>query len=49
LRSLGMSRRYKSLFRKLCCSDVIKGSADIYYQHMNNDAQDQWTPQTLTN
>jgi hypothetical protein len=40
LRSLGMSRSYKSLFRKLCCSDVIKGSADIYYQHMNNDAQE---------
>ena len=36
LRSLGMSRRYKSLFRKRCCSDVIQGSAEIYYQHMNH-------------
>mgnify|MGYP002804385662 CR=1 FL=1 len=36
LRSLGMSRCYKSLFRKLCCSDVIQGSTDIYHQHMNN-------------
>ena len=36
LRSLDMSRKYKSLFRKLCCSDVIRGSAEIYYEHMNN-------------
>ena len=30
LRSLDMSRKYKSLFRKLCCSDIIRGSAEIY-------------------
>ena len=34
LSKLMMSRSYKSLFRKLCCTDVIKGSADIYYSHM---------------
>ena len=27
---LGMTRRYKSLFRKLCCTDAIKGSNSIY-------------------
>ena len=40
LRSLRMSRKYKSLFRKLCCSDVIRGSAEIYYKHMNNVAEE---------
>jgi hypothetical protein len=34
LSKLMMSKSYKSLFRKLCCTDVIKGSADIYYSHM---------------
>ena len=29
-----MSPRYRRLFRKLCCSDAIRGSADIYYSHM---------------
>lgn len=36
LKYLQMTRSYKSLFRKLCCSDVIRGSAEIYYNHMNN-------------
>jgi hypothetical protein len=36
LRSLRLSRKYKSLFWKLCCSDVIQGSTEIYYKHMNN-------------
>ena len=31
-----MSPRYRKLFRKLCCSDAIRGSADIYLKHMNN-------------
>ena len=30
-----MSPRYRRLFRKLCCSDAIRGSADIYLSHMN--------------
>ena len=34
LEKLQMSRSYKSLFRNLCCSDVIRGSAEIYYNHM---------------
>ena len=36
LNKLGMTRSYKSLFRKLCCTDVIQGSADVYYKHMSN-------------
>ncbi len=36
LNQMRMSKTYKSLFRKLCCSDVIWGSAEIYYQHMDN-------------
>ena len=34
LRRLGMTKWYKSLFRKLCCSDVIQGSNDVYHQHL---------------
>ena len=37
LRALGMTRSYKSLFRKLCCTDAIKGSTDILRQHMGLD------------
>lgn len=40
LRNIGMSKKYKSLFRKLCCSDVIRGSADIYYKYMDNDVHE---------
>jgi hypothetical protein len=36
LNQLRMSKTYKSLFRKLCCSDVIQVSAEIYYSHMND-------------
>jgi hypothetical protein len=36
LNQLRMSKTYKSLFRKLCCSDVIRVSAEIYYSHMND-------------
>ena len=34
---LGMTRRYKSLFRKLCCSDAIQGSTNIYRLHLGWD------------
>ena len=34
LRELGMSKRYRSLFRKLCCSDAIQGSTNIYREHL---------------
>ena len=37
LSALGMSPRYKNLFRKLCCSDVIQGSTNIYRQHLGFD------------
>ena len=30
-----ISPRHRRLFRKLCCSDAIRGSADIYHSHMN--------------
>ena len=35
LDQIQMSPRYRTLFRKLCCSDAIRGSADIYLSHMN--------------
>ena len=37
LSALGMTKRYKSLFRKLCVTDVIQGSTDIYRQHLGCD------------
>ena len=37
LSALGMTPRYKNLFRKLCCTDVIQGSTDIYRQHLGCD------------
>ena len=37
LSALHMTPRYKNLFRKLCCSDVIQGSTDIYRQHLGCD------------
>ena len=37
LKKLGMTRRYKSLFRKLCCTDAIQGSNDIYRLHLGCD------------
>ena len=37
LTKLGMTRRYKSLFRKLCCTDAIQGSNDIYRLHLGCD------------
>ena len=35
--ALHMTPRYKNLFRKLSCSDVIQGSTDIYRQHLGCD------------
>ena len=32
-----MTRRYKSLFRKLCCSDAIQGSTNTYRLHLGWD------------
>ena len=37
LTKMGMTRRYKSLFRKLCCSDAIQGSTNIYRLHLGWD------------
>ena len=37
LAALNMTPRYKNLFRKLCCTDVIQGSTDIYRQHLGCD------------
>ncbi|XP_028416354.1 uncharacterized protein LOC114540350 [Dendronephthya gigantea] len=37
LSALGMSGRYKNLFQKLCCTDIIQGSTDIYRQHLGCD------------
>lgn len=34
LRHIGMAKSYRSLFRKLCCSDVIQGSTDVYRDHL---------------
>ena len=34
---LGMTCRYKSLFRKLCCTDAIQESTDIYRLHLGWD------------
>ena len=31
LNEIGMSMQYRTLFIKLCCSDVIKGSRNIYW------------------
>ena len=37
MNKLGMTRRYKSLFRKLCCTDAIQGSNNIYRLHLGCD------------
>ena len=37
LRNLGMTCSYKYLFRKLCCTDVIQGSTNIYRKHLRID------------
>ena len=37
LARLGMTTRYRNLFRKLCCTDSIQGSCDVYRLHMGWD------------
>jgi hypothetical protein len=34
LSKLGMTQRCRTLFRKLCCTDAIQGSCDVYRLHM---------------
>ena len=34
---LGMTRQYKSFFRKLCCTDAIQGSNNIYRLYLGCD------------
>ena len=35
-----MNKRYRTLFRKLCCADAIKGSRNIYVEHLTGVPQD---------
>ncbi|XP_046856078.1 uncharacterized protein LOC124449173 [Xenia sp. Carnegie-2017] len=37
MNKLGMTRRYKSLFRKLCCTDATQGSNNVYRLHLGCD------------
>ena len=39
LDELYMSNRYRTLFRKLCCADAIKGSRNIYVEHLTGETQ----------
>lgn len=39
LTRLGISKRYRKLMRKLCCTDAIKGSRDIYVEHVSGHRQ----------
>lgn len=39
LNEIGMPMPYRTLFRKLCCSDVIKGSRNIYVEHLTGVPQ----------
>ena len=39
LNEIGMSMWYRTLFRKLCCSDAIKGSRNIYVEHLTGVPQ----------
>lgn len=34
LQLLGMTKSYKGLFRKLCCTDATQGSPDVYRRHL---------------
>ena len=36
---LYMSKRYRTLFRKLCCAEAIKGSRNIYVEHLTGVPQ----------
>ena len=39
LRRLGISKRFRTLMRKLMCIDTIKGSRDVYIEHMSGHRQ----------
>ena len=39
LNELRISKRYRTLFRKLCCADAIQGSRNIYTEHLTNHRQ----------
>lgn len=39
LNELRISKRYRNLFRKLCCADAIQGSRNIYIEHLTNHRQ----------
>lgn len=49
LRKLGMSKSYRSLFRKLCCSDAIQGSNDVYRSHLGIPEEDELSNINNTN
>jgi hypothetical protein len=34
-----MNKCYRTLFRKLCCADAIKGSRNIYVEHLTGVPQ----------
>ena len=36
---LYMSKRYRTLFRKLCCAEAIKGSRNIHMEHLTGVPQ----------
>jgi hypothetical protein len=39
LDDLQINKTYRTLFRKLCCADAIRGSRDIYVQHLTGVPQ----------
>ena len=39
LNALRISKKYRKLFRKLCCTDAIQGSRNIYVEHLTNQKQ----------
>ena len=39
LNRLGISKRYRGLMRRFCCQDAIKGSRDIWTEHLTGHRQ----------
>ena len=39
LNRLGVSKRYRGLVRRFCCQDAIKGSRDIWTEHLSGHRQ----------
>ena len=39
LNRLGVAKRYRGLMRKFCCQDAIKGSRDIWTEHLTGHRQ----------